>query len=336
MNNVIGPEEIEQLDIPLDEIANTIGEAFLAGAAGDIIWKPKTLLVGEDGAFQMSTYAAWRQRNLSLFHMLFGPTADAILKGAPAYSSRQYALERSSGAPIGLIDGTYTSSILPAGITRLLTGKLARTRSGIATIIGAGTQARLNLEALDGVLPIREVRIVTRSQASAESFAAFVRQRGQTPVITTAGQAALSDADIVISTIPASPGLKPFLDPAWVEPGTFVNVVDLGRSWLPGFEAFDRMIVDDRVQAEQQFRDGRLLHGGPFDSEIADILNGSRPTRLSENERVVLVHPGNVVGVIGVTAAILEFRAGLRSGAPGLRGRKAEGSSCVDRSVTPP
>lgn len=312
MDQLIGRDEIEKLRIPLDKIAATIGDAFLAGAAGDIVWRPKTMLSGEDSAFQMSTYASWGQRDLSLFHMLFGPTAEAIRQGAAGYSSRQFALERASGIPIGLIDGTYTSNILPAGVARLLTGKLAQARSGIATIIGAGTQARLNLEALDGILPIREVRIITRSQTSAETFSTFVKTRGQTPVIMTAGEAALADADVVISTIPASRGLEPFLDPAWIRPGTFVNVVDLGRSWKQGFEAFDRMIIDDRMQAEQQFRDGRLLHGGPFDSEIADILNGSRPARSAHSERIVLIHPGNVVGVIGVTAAILAARRASR------------------------
>lgn len=305
MDRMIRRDDIEKLNIPLDDIAAKIGEAFLAGAAGDIIWRPKSMLSGEDGSFQMSTYASWRERDLALFHMLFGPSAEAIRQGAAGYSSRQYVLNRSSGSPIGLIDGTYTSNILPAGVARLLTGKLARPRSGIATVIGAGTQARLNLEALDGILPVEEVRIITRSQASAETFSAFVRERGQAPVIVAANEAALADADVVFSTIPASPGLEPFLDPAWVSPGTFVNVVDLGRSWKQGFEAFDRVIVDDRVQAEQQFRDGRLRHGGPFDSEIADILNGNRPPRNEADERIVLIHPGNVVGVLGVTAALI-------------------------------
>jgi alanine dehydrogenase len=305
MDRMITRADIEQFNLSLDDIAQSIGEAFLAGAAGDIIWRPKTMLSGPGGSFQMSTYASWAQRDLSIFHMLFGPSAEAIRNGAPGYTSRQYVAERASGLPLGLIDGTYTSNMLPAGVARLLTGRLTQPRSGVAVIVGAGTQARLNLEALDGVLPISEVRIVTRSQASAEAFAEFVRKRGQTPIIASASEATIADADVVISTIPASPGLVPFMDPAWVRPGTFVNMVDLGRSWKQGFEAFDRVIVDDRDQAEQQFRDGRLLHGGPFDSEISDIVSGNRPGRVNADERIVLVHPGNVVGVIGVTAALL-------------------------------
>lgn len=306
MDKVYDRETIERLEIPLDDIARSVGEAFVAGRAGEISWKPKTMLAGADGVFQMSTFASWPAHNLSIFHMLFGGSATEIAKGAPNYVSRQYVIDRQLGRPYGVIDGTYASNVLPAGVTRLLSSRLARTRTKIAVIVGAGNQARLNLEALDGVLPIETVRIITRTRASATKFAAFVEQRGQTPVIMQAGPAAFQGADIIISTVPASQELKPFLNPSWVGPGTFVNAVDLGRSWTDGFGAFDRLIVDDRDQAERQVADGRLSHRGPYDSEIADILSESRPGRQTEEQRIVLVHPGNVVGILGVTKTILE------------------------------
>lgn len=310
MTRTISRAEVEALAIPLDDIARHVADAFCAGATGNIVWKPKTMLASDGGAFQMSTFAAWQKQDLSLFHMLVGPTSEAIEGGAPGYLSRQLVFERTSGSPIALLDGTYTSNVLPVAIGRTLAKLLARSRTGVATIIGAGVQARMNLEALDGILPIEEVRIITRTAKSADSFSEFIRQRGQKPVVVEVGPEALQGVDIIISTIPASPGLKPFLDPEWVEPGTFVNVVDLGRSWKNSFSNFDRVIIDDRVQAEQQHKDGRLLHGGPFDSEIADLLTGAMPGRVADSERIVLIHPGNVVGVIGVTAAVLSaFRA---------------------------
>lgn len=305
MIRIITRNEIDALAISLDKISLNIREAFCAGSLGDIVWKPKAMLVSKGGAFQMTTFAAWPQRNLSLFHMLTGPTTREIDNGAPGYLSHQLIFEQMAGTPIALVDGTFTSNVLPVAIGRTMASFLPRSRTGVATIVGAGVQARMNLAALDGVLPIEEVRIITRTSRSAEAFSDFIRQRGQKAVHVEPAPKAFKGVDIIISTIPASPELKPFLDPNWVEPGTFVNVVDLGRSWKDGFFRFDRIIVDDRVQAEQQFKDGRLLHGGPFDSEIADILNGTKPGRITESERIVLIHPGNVVGVTGVTYSIL-------------------------------
>src|SRR5690606_41037497 len=120
-------------------------------------------------------------------------------------------------------------------------------------------------EALDGILPIDEVRIVTRTRASAERFASYVEERGKKARIMEAGPEALADADIIVTTVSTSRELRPFLDPAWVAPGSFVNAVDLGRSWKPGFEKFDYTVIDDRAQAEMQAKDGRMPHGGPYD-----------------------------------------------------------------------
>ena len=82
----------------------------------------------------------------------------------------------------------------------------------------------------------------------------------------TDAEEAIRGADLIVSTVPSGPALKPFLDPAWVAPGAFVSAVDLGRSWLDGFEAFDRIVTDDRAQAVMQHAEGRVRYGGAYDT----------------------------------------------------------------------
>lgn len=301
---IINLEQIEKLDCSIPDLAQALRTAFLATVDGGIAWKPKSMVGAADGTFLMSTFCSWAAQNLNVFHSLTGATYQAQEQGAPAYQSLQLLSAYDNAQPLALIDGTYTSKMLPAGITHLMTPHLAISRTRIATFVGAGTQARVNLRALDGILPIDEVRIISRTQKSAESFADFVRERGQKAVIMQAGPAAMEGADIVVSTISASQGLTPFLDPAWVTPGTFVNAVDLGRSWKTGFSAFDYSVIDDRGQAEIQAKEGRLPHTGPFHSEIADVLSGKATDRTQDNQRSVLIHPGNVVGVMGITALL--------------------------------
>lgn len=296
--------QIEALGLDIVQIADALEAAFRASANGEIQWKPKSMVGQGDGSFLMSTFASWPSAGYGIFHMLAGATQAHTRQGHPAYRSMQLLTDAVSGEPLAFVDGSYTSTVLPAGITRLMAARLARSRSGVAAIVGAGTQARVNLEALDGVLPIAEVRIASRSRASAEAFAGFVQARGQSARVMDAGVAMFKDADIIITTVPASPDLQPALDPAWVSRGTFVDAVDLGRSWRQGFGAFERLVVDDRAQAEQQYREGRLVHNGPFDSEIADILVARAPARRHDDERIALIHPGNVVGILAITAML--------------------------------
>jgi ornithine cyclodeaminase/alanine dehydrogenase-like protein (mu-crystallin family) len=160
--------------------------------------------------------------------------------GAPHYSTIQLLSDYGTGLPLALIDGTYTSTMLPACITALAATRLAHPRSRIVTFIGAGTQARVNLAALLESFPIEEVRIFTRTSRSANAFAEEIGSQGLEARVFEDPAKAVRDANIVVSTVPSAPDLHPFLSPDWVSAGAFVSAVDVGRSWMSGFEAFDR------------------------------------------------------------------------------------------------
>jgi ornithine cyclodeaminase/alanine dehydrogenase-like protein (mu-crystallin family) len=297
----ISATRVAALNVDISEIAQALDFAFRSCARGAISWKPKSMIAHGDGSFLMSTFASWPEAGYGLFHMLSGAVTARAKKGYPAYGSTQVLTDAISGDVLAVADGAHTSTVLPAGITRLMTPYLARSKSGIAVVIGAGTQARVNLAALDGVLPIKEVRIASRTTASAQKFADFVHKRGQTARVMDVGAALFKDADIIITTVPASPDLQPFLDPSWVPEGAFVNAVDLGRSWLPGFSEFDSRVVDDREQAKQQYIEGRIAHNVAWDSDIPELLIAAKGVRQGANERTVLLHPGNVVGILALT-----------------------------------
>ena len=110
------------------------------------------------------------------------------------------------------------------------------------------------------------------------------------------------------------PGQKAFLDPAWVSAGPFISAIDSGRSWLPGFERFGRLATDDRPQAAAQHAGGRLAHAGPYDTEIAELVARLRLGCEHSEDRVVLIHPGNIVGVLGISVLIRDLAMSRRLG----------------------
>lgn len=310
----ISRKDVEALNIEIEDIVSALETAFLAGQQGRIVWRPKSTVSRPDGIFLIATHAAWPERNLSIFHSILGTSPTLVPPGAPHYRTLQLLGDYKAGAPLALIDGTFTSSILPAGITLLAARRLARPESRIATFVAAGLQARLNIDALCKRFPLREIRILSRTQASALALAQFVTERQLQPVIAKDPEAAIRGADIIITSVPSSPGQRAFLDPAWVSAGAFVSAIDGGRSWLPGFERFDRLATDDRPQAAAQHADGRLAHAGPYDTEIAELVAGLRPGREHSEDRVVLIHPGNIVGVLGISVLIQELAMSRRLG----------------------
>lgn len=205
-----------------------------------------------------------------------------------------------------LVDGAVTSNLLPGAVTAIAARRLARPDSRVAAFIGAGVQARINLDGLTAAgLPIEEVRIVSRSRASAVSFADETASRGIRATLSDNPRAAIDGADVVVTTVPGSPGFEAFLEPSWVAPGSFVSAVDVGRSWKSGFEAYERVVTDDRIQSAAQHADGRLVYGGAFDTDLPELVAGTQPGRTRATDRVVVIHPGNAVGVLAITAEIL-------------------------------
>lgn len=307
---IIARDDVEALGLGLAEAVPALESAFLAGRRGAIDFRPKSTISRPDGAFLIAAHAAWPERNLGLFHSIMGTAPANVPHGAPHYTTRQLLSDYRRGVPVALIDGTWTSTILPAGVTAIAARRLARPDSAVVSFVGAGVQARVNLAALQPLFPLREVRVLSRTAASAQGFAAHAAACGLQVRVFEDARAALEGADIIVTSVPGAPGLRPFLDPDWVGEGAFVSAVDIGRSWRGGFERFERLVTDDRAQALAQHADGRMPHAGPYDTEIPELLDASRPGRQRREERIVLIHPGNVVGVFGLSALIRDRVAG--------------------------
>jgi ornithine cyclodeaminase/alanine dehydrogenase len=124
---------------------------------------------------------------------------------------------------------------------------------------------------------------------------------------------ALRGADIVVTSVPSSPGQRPFLNPTWLSDGAFVSAVDIGRSWH-GFERIERLVTDDRAQTVAQHADGRLAHAGPYDTDLAELVASARPGRRNPKERIALIHPGTIVGLFAISALVHERAAALGLG----------------------
>jgi alanine dehydrogenase len=294
---------ISKLGLGCGDYTEALQSAFVAAARGEISWRPKASVSEPTGAWMIGTLGCWGAKNLAIFHNIAGTSPKPGHTG-PHYRSFQLLTNYETTEALALVDGTTGSNWLPACVTLLTARSFALPESSSVTFIGAGLQARVNLQALAGAFPLRQVHVVSRTQQSAEGFARFARETfGLSAVVAASAREAVAAADIVVSSVPSGSGAA-FLEPSWVKPGAFVSAVDLGRSWRQGFQEFERVICDDRAQAIAQVRDGRLPHVLEYDTELTELVTQSRPGRAGRNERVVAIHPGNLVGILGITDLI--------------------------------
>lgn len=302
----ITAQDVAVLKISAAEATEAVRQAFLAARRKEILWWPKTSLSGADGMFSTVTHAIWHTRKISICHSIAGTAPGNVPAGEPHYASTQILGDLATGRNLAVYDGQFTSNTLPVAVTALGARHLADAQSRSATFVGAGIQARLHLDLLSDMFPLQHIRVLTRSSTSAQAFCEYARGKGLACTIERDPRRAIENAPLVVTTVSSVPGLQPFLDPGWLAPGAFLSAVDLARSWLPGMEHLDLRVIDDREQAKVQEQDGRLGKHGPYDLDLAELIEGSAPRRQHSNQRVALIHPGNVIGVLGITWLIHE------------------------------
>ncbi|MGE3419564.1 MAG: ornithine cyclodeaminase family protein [Bradyrhizobium sp.] len=203
-----------------------------------------------------------------------------------------------------VMDGTLITAMRPATISLIAARRLAKADSRRLGLIACGTQAMAHIDAFSGAFPLKEITCHSRRRETAEAFAREVEKRGFSATVAATAREAVEGQDIVVSTVPRVPGLKPFLDPAWLSPGSFATGVDLARSWIcDDLRQIDILATDDHAQSKEAGEAGILPWRGGYDAELQQLLSGAHPGRRNDKERAFFIHPGQGLGDIAIALA---------------------------------
>ncbi|MGM4884486.1 MULTISPECIES: ectoine utilization protein EutC [Rhizobium] len=122
-----------------------------------------------------------------------------------------------------LLDNGYLTDVRTAAAGAVAAMRLARKDSSVAAVFGAGMQARLQLQALMLVRPIREARIWARGSSRAGKTARELSaQLGISVTACKSGKEAVAGAQVIITTTPAD---HPNLEAQWLDPGQHITTM---------------------------------------------------------------------------------------------------------------
>src|SRR6202041_4125835 len=76
-----------------------------------------------------------------------------------------------TGEPLATMDGRLITEMRTAAVSAVAVDQLAAPKAKVLAILGSGVQARSHMRALAGVRPFSEVRVWSRSQEHAQTFA---------------------------------------------------------------------------------------------------------------------------------------------------------------------
>lgn len=229
--------------------------------------------------------------------------------------------DAGNGRLLAVIDATEITAIRTAAASAVATDALARDDSTVMAILGAGVQGHGHLESIPLVRDIDEVRVWSRTRASAERLASMDERAH---VVGTVAEA-VKGADIVCTTS-ASP--EPILGGVLLEDGMHLNAVGssvpFARELDSAAMAACRLFVDRRestlsesgdflmARAEGAIADDHIV------AEIGDVIIGSHPGRGSDTEITLFKSLG--LAVEDIAAAHVVYRSAMRNG----KGRQFE------------
>nr|WP_314093072.1 ectoine utilization protein EutC [uncultured Shinella sp.] len=186
-----------------------------------------------------------------------------------------------------LLDNGYLTDVRTAAAGAVAARYLSRPDAGVAAIFGAGMQARLQLEALSLVRPIREARIWARDAAKAETVAAELTLKLGFPVHAEADRrTAVDGADIIVTTTPSE---TPVLKAEWLQPGQHVtamgsdaehkNEIEPAVITGAGLYVADSLKQTRRLGELHHAIEAGLVTEGTGFPELGEIVAGRKPGR---------------------------------------------------------
>lgn len=215
-------------------------------------------------------------------------------RGRPAVQGFVALFDRSTGAPVALLDGARITALRTAAASALASRTLARADAKTHGIFGTGVQAAGHLEAISRVRPIERTLVWGRNPEKARRFASEQARRTDKTVVAVENPAEAAACDIVSTATHSS---KPVLRGKWLRAGAHLNLVGAHE---PGRREADSdavessaVFVDSREGAlkesgdllipiaEKRFGPGHII------GEIGEVLLGRVPARI-DNDQITL------------------------------------------------
>ncbi len=283
-------EDVERL-LDVDAMLDSLGRVLIAFSAGITIVPPRVGIRVPDLGIMgtMPGYVPGVALEVKLVSVFPGNHEHSL----PSHQGLIALFDESNGAPLAIMDGTYITAIRTGGTAAVATGALARKDAKVLAILGAGVQGASHLETMPRVRDFEEIRIASRDGSKAASLAS----RHPRARVVGSFEAAVRGADVVACCTDSH---DPVIRHDWLKPG--VHVSSVGGTFGPEIDPLTmsaaRVFVEWRGAAtnpppagahELQGLDAEKL------TEVGEVLAGTRPGRLSEEEITVYKSTGHAV-----------------------------------------
>ena len=308
-----GPD-IDSLGLENADILAAVQEAVRAHGDGRVVVEPRVHLVPDnDGAGHFNVLRGHLSVPGVSGVKVVGDFVSNYAAGLPSELGLLTLYDPRTGVPLAIMDATLITACRTGAMTAVGARYLARRDARVLGHVGARGTAFWNVVLLDELFDLDEIRITSRRPESREAFALELAAVTATPIrVVASAEEVFEGADILVEasrlTVP-----EPLLRTAWVRPGAFVVPYGtVSAVELDLLDVMDKVVVDDwreaqsgRFGALRRHVDTGRLSAATLHAELGQIVNGTRPGRERDDERILFWHRGLAILDIAVGLAIL-------------------------------
>jgi alanine dehydrogenase len=233
--------------------------------------------------------------------------------GLPTIQGVIIVCDAENGYPLAVMDSIEITILRTGAATAVAAKYLARPDSHVATICGCGNQGRIQLLALEKVLPIERIFAFDQDAKRALQFADEMSSALRiTAQVAPSLRKAVGDSDVCVTCTTAK---KYFIEKADVRTGTFIAAVGADnpekQELDPKLLASSKVVVDI---LEQCATIGDLHHAlaaglmtrENVHAELGEIVAGKKAGRTSQDEITVFDSTGMALQDAAAAAIVYE------------------------------
>lgn len=308
--------------VTMEDALDAVEEVFRASGSGTATNVPRIRVPLTDGTLRI-TAAVLRYRGY------YGvKVSSTTVFGSNA--GRVFCLYREESGELCAIVQVFAMGALRTGAASgVATKYLANEDASVLGVIGAGRQARTQIEAVCRVRPVQEVRVFSRGEENRDRFCDELRAGGIEARPVAAAEDAVRGCDVVVT---ATTSTAPVLLGRWLSPGAHVNAIGANYEHRRELDAETvaraaLIATDDREQVRYEstdlaepVRDGII--GWDDVRAIGEIVAGRAAGRSSADDITLFKSLGVAIEDVALAARAFEraVERGVGQALPDLAG----------------
>jgi len=281
--------------LPMGEAIRAVREAYIAFAKGRVKMPPVMHLDVSQYNGEVDIKSGYIEDLGLIGTKIASGFYENYKLGLPPGIAVIILMDLKTGIPVAIMDGTYVTAYRTGAAGAVAAKVLARKDSKIIGVVGAGTQARMQILALREIFSLKEIKVWDINTTGRDRYVEEMSEQLKIPIEPVEDiKDAVIEADIIVTVTPSR---KALVMKEWIQEGVHINAIGAdgpGKQELDPFivKRADKVVVDSldqcRIIGEIQhaLADGLITEDDVY-AEIGQILIGEKKGR-ETNEEITL------------------------------------------------